>query len=289
MSLNRTSHVGHTSGAVPWQNRAAVLNGEHAYTGLNPITTALSNAVSGDTITVGPGTYTENLSGFPSSLSLIGPGGRGSAIIDGESSGRAVTVDNDDVTIRGFECKTDEASSEHAVEVASSVVNPVLENLWITEAGLRAIWFDASGGSPRSGKVSRINIERAGSDGIRIDGERHQIDMVHIIDGGGSIQGVGFDVQGTNHVISNLFVQNPDSHGIQIKGSDSVLDAFRIVDAGDVGLRITGDDIQVGTGRITGSTTQPIGDENATRPEYANVKTDDNLVLRSEDLTGLRM
>ena len=110
------------------------------------IQAAINGAVNGDTITVAPGTYHENLDFKGKAIKLIGTNGAGSTIIDGGTSNYVITFQTSETTasvVSGFTIQNGVGSFANSVYALGS--SPTLEdNVFLGSAGVSIYGFSSS-------------------------------------------------------------------------------------------------------------------------------------------------
>lgn len=260
---------------VPWVSDQVVLDGETAYTTATPVQDALDDASAGSIITVGPGTYTETISGFSANVSLIGPGGRG-ATIDGEASGIALAVDADGVLVEGFAIRTDSGSGNPAGRVGAGLDGPELRDITVLQAGDRGI--DSEGGAATvDATLSGIAVEESDGRGIDINGNDWKFHDItggnsptaafspdgsgHVgtlLDFGASVPGAGLRVDADDCAFSAVRAEGVGGDGVLFVGDDNAISAYRITGAGSDGIDDNGNRNMIGAGVVSGSTEDDI-------------------------------
>jgi parallel beta-helix repeat protein len=130
----------------PWDGTSA-----HPY---ENITSGLENALSGDTIFVSNGTYSEHLV-VNESVSLVGEG-VDSTIIDGTGSGTIINVTANNVNIQGFTLKSSGTSSGDSAIHLMSTNGSVISNNKMTES-YTGVFLESSVGNVISGNIISDN------------------------------------------------------------------------------------------------------------------------------------
>lgn len=208
--------------------------------------------------------------------------------IDGGSTGPAVRVEAPDVNLKGFQAKTDNGSTENAIEGNADADRLDCSNIDIFSAGNDG--FNTPAGAAEV-ELTRCRVENCDNraidlagpecrvescyalgqvdDGIRVQGLRSAITHCYSLEHGNE----GIEVEGDESKCIGNTVNDVADNGILIQGDDCVCNGNVVTRSGDDGIRVQGTDDTIVGNRVGGSTNQDIDTSGATTPTTGNNNT----------------
>lgn len=188
------------------------------------VQTAVDNATG--IVFVGEGTFNENVTISTAGLTLQGSGY--DTLIDGGTTGYAVSVSAKNVVVSNVSVKTDPNGI--------TVINPSANNIKFNSVNIREGGSD--GINLFGADFCTVKNCRISSCSVGIDGDETSKSIITnntITDVSGIAILLGDDAHGDNIVARNIIV-NPSNHGIGVSNNDNIIIGNRIQNAVNNGL-----------------------------------------------------
>lgn len=223
--------------SVPFTKDEITLNGGSDF---SSIQAAIDNAVDGDVVTIGPGTFNETVDVNVQNLTVVGSG-RGT-LIDGQSQGSpAVTVSATGVTVKNLAARTDtgQTGNVNTIEVDPGSVtddsNIQLINLWVLQSDNRGILLRRANDAILEG----ITVEDSGTGAVRLsNADRGKIRGLNVLSS--NSRGLTVIDDCSRWQLLGVGVQGVGSKGIVISGTECLLIGSHVIDSGSNALEVNG-------------------------------------------------
>lgn len=275
---------------IPWRSSSVVLDGKTEYTTSTPISDAVSDANVGSVITIGPGTFEENVA-VDKRLTVIGSGR--ASLIDGGATGHGLEVRAEQCVIQSLAAQTTRGQGNNydAVHVADGFTANHLSNVIAVDSDRYGVFLD-SGNNLAVGTT----VFDAEQDGIRVQGGGNELNGLlvspttsmqnginleisrNVVVGatvrGNSVMATGLQVNAQGNTVMGMVARTTTTRGVDIPGDDVALIGALIDNSETDAIRISGEDCQVGIVRTTNTTGTALDDGSATNPRYSNVIAD---------------
>lgn len=183
-------------------------------------------------VLVGPGTFSESVTIDTAGLTLAGAGY--DTLIDGGTTGTAITIDATDVSVLNLSVQTTAGAGNSFVGIGSgaSANSGKLVNVTVRDS-------DSHGINPTDGdywRISNCTVESADGKGIDTDGPENTVISHCIVQSGVSDDGIL--TRGDDSIVANCIVVGVADDGIYLLNNDNIGIGNRIHNAGATGFDI---------------------------------------------------
>lgn len=201
-------------------------------------------------IFIGPGTFNEAVTIDTAGLTVQGSGY--DTLIDGGTIGTAVTVSENDVTIKNLSVRTTGGSGNgfDGFEQTDQVGNSYI-NCRVVDSDLFGIFITGSG-SGSDNKVISCTVESSDASGVRAESVRTTVYNC-TFEGGIGADGCIFDGNADDSILSNCVMNSVGSDGHRVKTGDCIAISNRIISSLDAGIAIQGSDDIIANNRVSDS------------------------------------